>query len=446
MAAAPNSRAQEEEDMARALRESAQEAGIDVPAQESGITSTTSPYFGQPRQSEYDQNNWSMVSTTGNRPIFPTIRPASFRKRDIGTPALLQLTPSVTDDDNLGGLLTILHEIPMSRNAFLSLGTAASDYGRGEEWWNGKAITTSEQQIQGDTQGFPSMQDVGEELHRIMAFLDKTERAYGSASCLIDMMPHDHEAAERRLFEVLKEAKEPSTSHMYTNAVIIPYDPTIAAAEAEELSEESSEDDGGFGLIEMETPEDSSVSSLYDVMDHLMWSDVLNSGKPSSSARMATFRNIGEVITLKLKQRGPPRFMDIPEVFYPERYTESRKEEARKIQHELASVNGEIADISLLKAQLGQWISPVGEASLDTKESSLQRLTEQWNRYHEYKKHSVQWRVMQESKYDTTRYPDYRSVPMDPNEDEKEKLSEINDVLIYLAQQQSNKQNQAKCE
>ena len=434
--------------MQRALRESAQEAGIDMPAQEAGITGTTSPYFGPAQREEYDQNSWAMIPTTGNQALFTTVRPASLRKRTDGAPAFLSLDPNSTGDHQLGGLLTVLHEIPMSRNALLSSGSIAESYGYSNQWWNGKEILTPEQREKIKNQELPNTPYFEEEAHRLMAFLDTTERSYGSVSCLADMIPFCDEDGEKQFFKALKEKNEAQAAHMYTTAVVAPYLPKDTTNSMEDVSDESSDEDEEtqFGMIEVEMVEDLAINSLYELMDCLMWSDVLGGDDIVPNTKMAMFRQIGEVFSIKLKPSGFPKQIEIPEVFCPERYMESRKEEARKIQSELAIANRQILDINLTKAQLRQWSLPNGGISNDSKKTLLEKGLEQWHRYREYQESSVQWRVMQESKFDTTTYPVYRSAPVQPNEDEQEKLEQINDVLKYLEHQHVNQQKKEASE
>ncbi|KAJ4168073.1 hypothetical protein NW754_011887 [Fusarium falciforme] len=78
----PNSHAQEEDDVQRALRESAQEAGITLPQDETGVTepSASLPYFGPAVRSDYDQNSWAMVPVGPAKESSPSDPPPSKRK------------------------------------------------------------------------------------------------------------------------------------------------------------------------------------------------------------------------------------------------------------------------------------------------------------------------------------------------------------------------------
>src|SRR5690606_17702669 len=105
----------------------------------------------------------------------------------------------------LPGFLTIMHSIPAGRNAFLCPAAGVfEDYGKDKDWWNGHEMEGDKERVAKlyRKQQGTDMTDDDEEaviqhipretermifygLQRYMAFLDGTERAYGS----IDSLP-----------------------------------------------------------------------------------------------------------------------------------------------------------------------------------------------------------------------------------------------------------------
>lgn len=107
-AATSRSHAQEEEEMQRALRESAQEAGITIQEQESGVIDTqgtalhtsSAPHFGPANRPDYEPESWAMVPLQSTeRDVNSTPRPY-LRKRSLDAPSFLVQGPN-----NQGGRL-----------------------------------------------------------------------------------------------------------------------------------------------------------------------------------------------------------------------------------------------------------------------------------------------------------------------------------------------------
>ena len=79
-------------------------------------------------------------------------------------------------------------------------------YGYDSEWWTGKSIELPT--LSGEDS--PDEQTVDRELQRLMAFLDKTDRSYGSADALANMpdvkkAQRHHVAAEPSVLAAWKQ-------------------------------------------------------------------------------------------------------------------------------------------------------------------------------------------------------------------------------------------------
>lgn len=111
---------------------------------------------------------------------------AQDRRRAPGEPAFLK---PLTTKDFLPSLITILHTVPRCRHAFLAKKDLRLNYGTQDQissWWSGESIELSSVRML-DQAGNEESNDPLElvhELQRLMAFLDKTTRAYGSAAAL----------------------------------------------------------------------------------------------------------------------------------------------------------------------------------------------------------------------------------------------------------------------
>ncbi|PHH90493.1 hypothetical protein CDD83_3526 [Cordyceps sp. RAO-2017] len=415
----------EDQDMQRALRESAQEAGIALPHQESGVLdpTTSMPYFGPANRNEYDQDSWAMVPSESKVAAAPT---PEMRRRAPGAPAFLVQGVSSAGQHCLGGLLTILHEIPLSRNLLLFSGVPAESYGYNSEWWKGQEILAPQVlaklqsgEIQwGERHGVsPNFE---EEIHRLMAFLDSTERSYGAVSVLTDLIPFSSVGPEKRLFEHLIQQQA---------ALMMPL--TQVATLSQVLSDEEGEEEARFGLLEIEHPRVDyvNIKTLYESLDHVMWSDVLSWGEIHEGSNMAMFKNMGDVFIMKISGDGPQDSIEIPQVLYPEKYLVSRKDEARRIQRGWCETKRAMHGVAQSEQELFEWKND-WNSQMGDKREMLRRVVGQWEAYREYLETRGRFRGMEESGFDTDRYPDYRAAPCKMDGEESAHHRVVQDVLV----------------
>lgn len=414
-----------DQDMVRALRESAQEAGLQS-GQESGVVGNASaPYFGPAMRSTYDHADWAMV------PVAPAdmtsnVLPASDRKRKTDAPAFLVQHPNTVGNHRLGGLITILHQIPLARNILLRSGTPSDAYGYDNEWWKGKGITPPQSaQPQTPTSDVEWGSDDGkpgfeEELHRLMAFLDSTERSYGSTSVLTELVPYPAVGPEKQFYEFLGQRNGEAIFPLTQVA-------SLATVYGDDPGEEEQQ---RFGLIEIEhlRSDYNTIKTLYEVLDHLMWSDVLSWNELSEESKMAMFHEMGDVLAIKIGGEGPEEPFEIPTELYPERWLTSRKREAHRIQRAWCNTKRAMMRIAQEEQTLHQWRDDFGQISFNRK-VKMEKASEQWKTLQKYLQSAGQFTGMQQSGYDTNRYPDYHEAPELLGDTQKQALVQVDDVL-----------------
>jgi hypothetical protein len=120
------------------------------------------------------------VPTTSSAELIPDAAPSQ-RKREEDGPAIIKPIPN---DDYLPALITILHSIPLYRNALLSPEISLPKYTVSENWWKGEASTHARIVELGSSREAANELDILRETQRLMAFLDSTDRAYGSVGAL----------------------------------------------------------------------------------------------------------------------------------------------------------------------------------------------------------------------------------------------------------------------
>ncbi|KAL1851332.1 hypothetical protein VTK73DRAFT_9455 [Phialemonium thermophilum] len=336
----PTTSAQEDADIQRAIAESVVTSGMHTPQplaqgppQESGVIQVdpSIPYFGPANRPEYAQDQWALVTVNRESP-----EPGpSARKRKPGVPAFLRCrSDKPWGKHRLGGLLTVFHAIPSARNALLRCGTPAESYGHDAAWWKGAPIlrpgAVASQGVGESEWAEDAQPDWAEELHRLMAFLDGTERSYGTADVLAEAKPQGTVSSgdtEKDFFEYVTDDDGRSQT---TSAL-------IAATEIVDVCGEGHSHVKRWALLEPSFTQQQALSmdSLYQMLDAIFYID-RNMPLESQSTTMAMLTHAPEVLTMRFNvDSGLPRRIDIPRVLYVDRYLESRKDELMQIYRDM---------------------------------------------------------------------------------------------------------------
>jgi hypothetical protein len=414
--------------MKRALFESAQEAGVSVPQQETGLTGPSEPapiQFGPANRESYNTADWAMVPTgPANKETSVDVPLASKRKREPGAPAMLVVGNTQNHDHRLGGLVTIMHEIPIARNVLLNIGDLSATYNYNKNWWKGEEILSPELSARMQTDGsLNDSNDVGfqEEIHRLMAFLDSTERGHGSIVVLADYMQSHGPGREKLFYEMLGQR------HMETIR------PIMQVASLALFYGDTLEEDATFGLLEIEHTRDEykCIKTLYEALDHVMWSDTLGSETINQDSKVAFFKEMGEVLVLDIAGDGPNDPIEIPQELYPEKYMMSRKDEARRIQYGWRQTKKEMVRLEKEKEQLDRLAETWVIDKAKTKSDLLKRSAEQWEGYKSYLDGLGKFRALEKSGFDTNKYPDYHQAVPDRDDVAKEQYQTVEEVIQY---------------
>ena len=422
-----SSRSQEDEDMERALRESAQEAGLSVQLQESGVvdSSTTVQHFGPANRNCYDQDSWAMVprSLPPNTTAHAVPAP-SRRKRAQDAPAfLVQGSSAYGQRHCLGGILTLLHEIPMVRNEFLELSEPAVSYGHNGEWWNGEEILPPHLLAQMQLiQTAPSKMElakikVHEEIHRLMAFLDSTERSYGSIDSMVDILPStDYQTVETAFLNFLKTEHPEQMESLYRLQT-----PVLFRSGDDLVMEDLNDCQGSRDITLINIPfvraESDKIKTIYEAIDHELWCDALGHRLIDQSTLMSVLTDSGDIMGVRLEGEGPEDSIEVPLELYPERWLFTRKREAKLIQTGLVETQRAIDLVLGEREQLYELKDAVSLQTTD-KRQMLKNSQEEWETYSAYLEGAGRFRAMAESGFDKHRYPTYRHASEEQDEEE----------------------------
>jgi hypothetical protein len=327
-------------ELQRAIEESRVSAGL--APQESGITGTDKVAFGPATQSQYEEKEWGMVTVgkSSAREILLDPEPPA-RKRDINVPAFIKPT---VDNHRLGALLTIYHEIPLVREVFLNRLDVLQNYGYDNEWWSGKAIELPVILGLEPDEG----QELNHEIQRLMAFLDKSDRSYGSAEVLANgravkkmhrllLQKYGTRDLEAAFFQAWKRIFDSRESGQVSKLFSVGVD--------SEQTNEPTE----FAILDLPLPSKTSgIETLYDIADEALWPQM-----DTDLANCAYLEHIADVVTFRLKEENvPSENIDVPAVWYPDRYLKSERQAALDMRLQKAEVNEELRKITRLQDTL----------------------------------------------------------------------------------------------
>lgn len=296
-----------DEDLQRAINMS---LGHEMPEQENGVTGT-GQQFGEAKRAYYDPMKWSMMPVATSREVTDH-PPPSKRKRVEGHPAFLR---GSKDTAYLGALLTIYHGIPLAREALLLPPLTALAYGHDPTWWSG----TSDENIKSlSLEADHAYIERGKvnllaEVQCLMAFLDRTDRAYGSTNSLADL---DYVRTYRTAapFGRFLSAWEEAATSLCAEEQLTQVFCSSAAKNLADSDEIFSKD-----FVSVETPINrNSGETLVDLLDRDIWHD------DAQHLEDIWLSHCAEIFTIKVHdQQAQDKELGIaiPAVWYPDRYT-----------------------------------------------------------------------------------------------------------------------------
>ncbi|KAI9843482.1 MAG: hypothetical protein M1837_006328 [Sclerophora amabilis] len=320
--------------------------------QESGVTSNV--HFGPATREHYDSRNWALTTQASAHEIILDPDPAD-RKRKKGEPAFLKPSPS---GPHLASLLTILHSIPLGREVLLLPNHLLADYGYDREWWSGSAVKVSRVIDSREQTDNIEQDEVIHETQRLMAFLDMTDRSYGSVDALLhlssvedlnlDMVPSKYLDA----WSVAIRKRTMMTEEADTFR-------SIGVRKALTTNEEQGRQ--VFSILELPSVVhvDGANQTLYEAMDDLIWDDSF-----ADNDFHASLEVIGDIFCIISPHATPGRGLKVPAVWYPDRYLEASQELASELRARKAEANEHIRKLEQLQSRLTSF-KPSGSNSID---------------------------------------------------------------------------------
>ncbi len=317
----------------------------DILGQKSGVIEGQDPYFGPARREDYD-SNWTMTAT-GSRTKEIMLNPEPIdRKRKTNVPAFLKPTPQAYQ---LTALIKILQTIPMSREALLCRENLKTDYGFDAEWWDGTAIRVSKVLDLSQDAYLTDQEETILETQRLVAFLEETDRAYGSIDVLASMDSSNEKGKGTVIATFLdqwREVVEHLTPHLSSTDIFKsvgkkenPYDPHSAES---------------YPFVVLELRIDEGIAdkghTLYEAIDDILWAD-----QGQSIYEQVYLEKTADVLILevtRVSEAGSGLGIKIPSIWYSDRYLHSSINQVQDMQAGKAAVQEKIARIDEEKSKM----------------------------------------------------------------------------------------------
>lgn len=342
----------EDDDLNRAMALSMNESQT-LPGQETGTLDYGKQTFGPATREHYEAGKWVMVHPAAQTQEILLNPEPNDRKRQPNTPAFFKTSST---GHRLSALIKILHAIPMAREALLNRTLTLQDYGYEKDWWDGTPVKVL-RIVNMDADGQKNEDDIIYEVQRLVAFLDNTDRAYGSTSVLAGSegvgLQDDGKASNflstwqaatarsrsplANIFESVGTKLDPNDPENIRSEHI----PYLAVGVDNEIS--------GRGL------------TLYEALDHLLWG-VAKEGDE------IYLENVGDIFTLEVKNDVENVLglgIEVPSIWYADRYRPSHKQQAKDMIARKAAVTTQLHNQERLQTGISKFQKPGDGAQVD---------------------------------------------------------------------------------
>lgn len=147
--------------------------------QENGVVGGNS-HFGPATRTEYDPAQWGMTAVESTTEFYPDLDLPDLTRQN-GEPVIIKPR---SDQNRLPALLSILGNISLVRKTILESPPSLDDYGFNADWWSGTSIQTSGNILSVEDPSKSNAIEFLAETQRLFAFMDWSQRLYGSSEPL----------------------------------------------------------------------------------------------------------------------------------------------------------------------------------------------------------------------------------------------------------------------
>ena len=315
-----------------------------LPDQEMGVTDETGSHFGPATGSYYDKDKWAMTAPRSYAQEILQNPDPIHRKRELGAPAFLK--PSIAGH-YIPPLITILHAIPIAREALLARESLLPDYGQSDDWWDGVPIDAPRVVAIDQPNDEPKREEIVHEAQRLMAFLDQTDRAYGNAEVLATLgglQHHQLNEIEGKVVECWSKSLERILPDTELGSIFR----SCASIDGSLKSFHSLDLQLSGNVV------DRSMT-LYDALDEALWF-----GYKATDTADIFLPRVAEVLVIHAYRHGGQGLglgIKIPAVWYADRYLETSLAKIKQIRRSRDAIHENIRTIENTQSKLSKFQS-----------------------------------------------------------------------------------------
>lgn len=343
----------EDEELNRAMAISMSESQT-LPGQETGTIDYGKQTFGPANREHYEADKWAMTYPAAQTQEILLNPEPHDRKRQPNTPAFFK-TPST--GHRLSALIKILHTIPIAREALLNRIRTLQDYGHEKDWWDGTPVKVLRiVNMDGDGRN-TNEDDVIHEAQRLMAFLDKTDRAYGSTNALAGLesvgLQDDGKASNFMSIWQAATARSGSPLANIFESVGTKLDPNNP--------EDARSEHVPYLTVSVDNETSGKGLTLYEALDHILWVDAREDHE-------VYLEKVGEVFILEINnqvENVSGLGIEIPPIWYADRYLPLHTQQAKDMLARKAAVTTQLQNEEKLQTGISRFQKPGSGAQMD---------------------------------------------------------------------------------
>lgn len=369
-------------------KESAQHVGSSAGwGQQNNWTAATSPrYEGEDEaiMASIQDQQTGITSNAGqdmsSYEIVPDADPDQ-RQREPGQPSFFKPLPN---RDYFPAILSIVGQIPFGLRALAFEDADLGDYGYSDQWWRGEKIAVHSIKVHGhpqDSSVDDTRHEIAKECQRLAAFLQLTERSYGSVKPLAELLELDDypptyteeppfATGLERLDQVVTLVEDQEA--LFTSEIVTG---NLAA---------SLEWGGRQPNPKLRRHFDALVkkdgASLYDALDEALWgsSGDLGTSGWTSDDQLQKVAPIAVIRARLPDPMEPMRTVSIPETFFADRYMATNAERIGDLRKEIREVLDRLYEVDKkIKTLSAHYLNP---PMIEVEASSMMRATMAYGR------------------------------------------------------------------
>lgn len=336
-------------------------------AQESGVVDSAGAQFGPATREYYDTSQWAMtVSNPSAVEFIPDPAPWQ-RRRNPGEPCFIKPLPN---GDYLPALITILHAIPLARRALIFAENTLDNYGFDIGWWQGTPIRMDEIVNLDDDEAPDYGEEIMRETQRIMAFLEYSDRSYGSAEALSRLKGFEYGVSNldqraKTLYDKFLVRWEDAAMRLHPEFWM---ENSLFRFTASEKADDRMPREDRFWCLEIPLINSGlgKTQTLYDALDEMIWTIDPN----GTSNEEQSISGVSPILVIRAHQPDSSATglnMQVPASWYVDRYLTQNSLATKIMRRNVAKCHLELQSLDEKKRQLTTFVHTKTGKTMDVR-------------------------------------------------------------------------------